>query len=322
MAPSPSSKSFEVTSSTTTSSASSRRQSSQPTSRLFDPLLEGEVEYDIKTPGAQALEKKDTGASTNLQRWVTRSSDCSKISHGDGRARVDGKSQVWVPITQFALFPKVPLELRACWSGSSLYLLPKSSLSFTKKYRGYSKFTALEKQNFVRQFNKEARAEALNVQTLAHDEYVSLGASGTYVNTNVDIFYVAPTYLGEPYSVEDCFMLQSLRRVALPAYQWYIDLTWDDHYKLLFSFLTDMRVEEIFIIVGSDNAWSCADKVFIELRIPPPPPEEFLDRDVIGWMSMRAAKPSARRKYIAPSRKDAEASSTTLAYRCRFVTLS
>lgn len=96
------------------------------------------------------------------------------------------------------------------------------------------------------------------------------------LNANVDIFWVLPG--GENYechygmsdlrSIKKC-----LRRIALPAHEWFLHQLWDDLYKTLFSFLTDKGVEEFFIIVSSDKrreaAMSFANKAFTEPHRPP-----------------------------------------------------
>ncbi|PVH75399.1 hypothetical protein DL98DRAFT_593152 [Cadophora sp. DSE1049] len=247
-------------------------------SRVHDPILEDEVEYSITAPGAKDLEEQRVLKSIDhlpvaRRSKVIRFSDCVRVSHGHRTSRV------WVPITQFSLFPKLPLELRLMIWVFALSTSQIVAIGYEESGRPYE-FTASEKQSSIRQVNKEARAEALKIQTLACDKDIRLGVSGIYVNPNVDIFWVlSGGGFRESYSFGELYgVKQSLSRIALPAYEWFFYMMYDDMYEAIFSFLTARGVEEVFIIVGSEAAWSCTDKVFTE---PRGSPHRVLDQDFV-----------------------------------------
>ncbi len=150
----------------------------------------------------------------NMGRPVDRSKAVGLSSGSGWTGKPHGNYRVLVPITKFALFLKLPLELHrpickilttvleilsysraleTCLSirnilskadsllsaGNFALFTPKVFIIDFVKVGPCHELTTLDRQSSIMQVNKEARAEALRIEILTYDQDINSGVSGT-----------------------------------------------------------------------------------------------------------------------------------------------
>ncbi|KAK0101888.1 hypothetical protein ONS95_001300 [Cadophora gregata] len=262
------SKGSKALSSVFTTSASTKDQSDEQTTRIQDSPVKTD------SPTSKVTSNGRPNKELPIPRGnATHFSGVSRVSHG--RMTRTG----WVALTEFNLFPKLPLELRRMiWNTALSHPQILGIPSATS-----ANFVPAKKYNSIRNVCKEARAEALKVQTLSCFNDIKCGVSGIYSNNSVDILWILSGSDDEPGCLEGLWDSgPKLGRIALPASEWYRHLMYKDIYKSLFSFLAQKGVEEIFVIVGPEDGRLCADKVFTE---PCGSPHTGLPQHIIDWLA-------------------------------------
>ena len=149
-----------------------------------------------------------------MGRPVDRSKAVGLSSGSGWTGKPHGNYRVLVPITKFALFLKLPLELHrpickllttvleilsysraleTCLSirnilskadsllsaGNFALSTPKVFIIDFVKVGPCHELTTLDRQSSIMQVNKEARAEALRIEILTYDQDINSGVSGT-----------------------------------------------------------------------------------------------------------------------------------------------